>query len=71
MLYGFLGEDEAGKDGDAGNVELLSMEPDAASRRHSRTTCGRSILRCDHGGTLGINSPKSQSTISVDARRTS
>ena len=48
MSYGFVGEDEAGQDGKAGNPVGLSMEPDAASRSRSQKTCGISNLSCSN-----------------------
>ena len=49
MSSGFVGEDEAGKKGEAGNPVGLSMEPDATSRRRSQKTGDRSSVNCSRG----------------------
>jgi hypothetical protein len=41
MSYSGVGEDEAGKEGEAGNPVGLSMEPDAADRSRSQHQCDR------------------------------
>ena len=48
MSYGCAGEDDAGKEGEAGNAIALSMQPDAASRRRSQQTCDRSNVNCSN-----------------------
>ena len=49
MSYGFVGEDEAGQNGEAGNPVGFPMQPDAASRRRNQKTCDRSNVNCSMG----------------------
>jgi hypothetical protein len=42
MSYGCASEDEAGKEGEAGDAFASPMQPDAASRRRSQQTWDRS-----------------------------
>jgi len=42
----FVGEDKAGKEGEAGNPVGLSMQPDAASRSRNQKAYDRSTLNC-------------------------
>ena len=49
MLCSGVGEDKAGKEGEAGNPVGLSMEPDEASRSRSQLECDRWSLNRSQG----------------------
>ena len=50
MSRGFVGEDEADKDAEAGNAFALSMEADVGSRSRNQKTYDRSNVNCSDTG---------------------